>query len=139
MPKNFLNLLYAWEYHKSGLLLIVQNWVVKTCVMFIVGLTGGLATGKSTVLSIFRENGVAVIDADEVARKGRYFYDHFFLYRLCLLSAECYWTELLSWALTLSTYSRNETQWHAVETLVCRSKFVVCHFHSSVQIFSTSC
>lgn len=41
--------------------------------MFIVGLTGGLATGKSTVLSIFRENGVAVIDADEVARKGAYF------------------------------------------------------------------
>ncbi|XP_053623906.1 dephospho-CoA kinase domain-containing protein [Plodia interpunctella] len=37
--------------------------------MFIVGLTGGLATGKSTVLSIFRENGIAVIDADEVARK----------------------------------------------------------------------
>ncbi|XP_028169984.1 dephospho-CoA kinase domain-containing protein-like [Ostrinia furnacalis] len=37
--------------------------------MFIVGLTGGLATGKSTVLSIFREHGVAVIDADEVARK----------------------------------------------------------------------
>ncbi|XP_049885960.1 dephospho-CoA kinase domain-containing protein [Pectinophora gossypiella] len=37
--------------------------------MFIVGLTGGLATGKSTVLSIFRDNGVAVIDADEVARK----------------------------------------------------------------------
>ncbi|XP_039763450.1 dephospho-CoA kinase [Pararge aegeria] len=37
--------------------------------MFIVGLTGGLATGKSTVLSIFRENGVAVIDADEVARQ----------------------------------------------------------------------
>lgn len=38
--------------------------------MFIVGLTGGIATGKSTVLQIFRENGVAVIDADEVARKG---------------------------------------------------------------------
>ncbi|CAH2035458.1 unnamed protein product, partial [Iphiclides podalirius] len=37
--------------------------------MFIVGLTGGLATGKSTVLSIFRDNNVAVIDADEVARK----------------------------------------------------------------------
>ncbi|KOB66423.1 Dephospho-CoA kinase domain-containing protein, partial [Operophtera brumata] len=37
--------------------------------MFIVGLTGGLATGKSTVLSIFREHGIAVIDADEVARK----------------------------------------------------------------------
>lgn len=37
--------------------------------MFIVALTGGLATGKSTVLSIFRENGIAVIDADEVAKK----------------------------------------------------------------------
>ncbi|XP_045784173.1 dephospho-CoA kinase domain-containing protein [Maniola jurtina] len=37
--------------------------------MFIVGLTGGLATGKSTVLSIFRDNGVAVIDADVVARQ----------------------------------------------------------------------
>ncbi|KAJ0183716.1 hypothetical protein K1T71_000139 [Dendrolimus kikuchii] len=37
--------------------------------MFIVGLTGGLATGKSTVLSIFRENGIAVIDADDIARK----------------------------------------------------------------------
>ncbi|XP_062525899.1 dephospho-CoA kinase domain-containing protein [Bombyx mori] len=37
--------------------------------MFIVGLTGGLATGKSTVLSIFKEHGIAVIDADEVARK----------------------------------------------------------------------
>lgn len=40
--------------------------------MFIVGLTGGLATGKSTVLSIFRENGIAVIDADEVARTGTF-------------------------------------------------------------------
>lgn len=38
--------------------------------MFIVGLTGGLATGKSTVLSIFRDNHIAVIDADEVARNG---------------------------------------------------------------------
>ncbi|XP_022121200.1 dephospho-CoA kinase domain-containing protein [Pieris rapae] len=37
--------------------------------MFIVGLTGGLATGKSTVLSIFRENGIAVIDADDIAKK----------------------------------------------------------------------
>lgn len=37
--------------------------------MFIIGLTGGLATGKSTVLNIFKENGIAVIDADEVARQ----------------------------------------------------------------------
>lgn len=44
--------------------------------MFIVGLTGGLATGKSTVLSIFRENGIAVIDADRIARKGIYLRDN---------------------------------------------------------------
>ncbi|CAK1554809.1 unnamed protein product [Leptosia nina] len=37
--------------------------------MLIVGLTGGLATGKSTVLKIFREHGIKVIDADQIARK----------------------------------------------------------------------
>ncbi|XP_043477796.1 dephospho-CoA kinase [Leptopilina heterotoma] len=37
--------------------------------MFIVGLTGGIATGKSTVAAIMREHGIPVIDADIVARK----------------------------------------------------------------------
>ena len=37
--------------------------------MFIVGLTGGIATGKSSVAAIFREHGIPVIDADQVARK----------------------------------------------------------------------
>jgi len=37
--------------------------------MFLVGLTGGIATGKSTVSSAFREYGVAVLDADVIARK----------------------------------------------------------------------
>ncbi|XP_034938164.1 dephospho-CoA kinase [Chelonus insularis] len=36
--------------------------------MFIVGLTGGIATGKSTVCSVFREHGIPVIDADVAAR-----------------------------------------------------------------------
>lgn len=49
--------------------------------MFIVGLTGGLATGKSTVLSIFRENGIAVIDADEVARTGTQLISYYKLLR----------------------------------------------------------
>uniref|UniRef100_A0A1B6EDM8 Dephospho-CoA kinase domain-containing protein n=1 Tax=Clastoptera arizonana TaxID=38151 RepID=A0A1B6EDM8_9HEMI len=37
--------------------------------MFIVGLTGGIATGKSTVSEMFREYGITVLDADKMARK----------------------------------------------------------------------
>jgi len=37
--------------------------------MIWVGLTGGIATGKSTVATILRELGHPVIDADELARR----------------------------------------------------------------------
>ncbi|CAD6228437.1 GSCOCG00012040001-RA-CDS [Cotesia congregata] len=37
--------------------------------MFIVGLTGGIATGKSSVCEIFREHGIPVVDADVAARR----------------------------------------------------------------------
>jgi dephospho-CoA kinase len=33
------------------------------------GLTGGIATGKSTVAEVFRELGEIVLDADELARE----------------------------------------------------------------------
>jgi dephospho-CoA kinase len=36
--------------------------------MRVVGLTGGIASGKSTVSAMFRELGAQVIDADQVAR-----------------------------------------------------------------------
>lgn len=37
--------------------------------MFKVGLTGGIGCGKSTVCGLFREQGVTVIDTDELARE----------------------------------------------------------------------
>lgn len=37
--------------------------------MLWIGLTGGIASGKSTVAKILRELGFAVVDADEVARQ----------------------------------------------------------------------
>jgi len=36
--------------------------------MIVVGLTGGVATGKSTVAKMFKQCGAVVIDADELAR-----------------------------------------------------------------------
>lgn len=42
--------------------------------MFLVGLTGGISSGKSTVSSMLRELGCPIIDADVVARKGRWRY-----------------------------------------------------------------
>lgn len=38
--------------------------------MFLVGLTGGIATGKSTVSLMLKELGVPVIDADLIARQS---------------------------------------------------------------------
>jgi dephospho-CoA kinase len=37
--------------------------------MRVIGLTGGIATGKSTVAALFRELGAIIIDADQIARE----------------------------------------------------------------------
>ncbi len=39
--------------------------------MFLVGLTGGIATGKSTVSNILLQLGCPLVDADKVAREGK--------------------------------------------------------------------
>ena len=37
--------------------------------MLVVGLTGGVASGKTTVSQILREEGAYLIDADQIARE----------------------------------------------------------------------
>ena len=37
--------------------------------MIVAGLTGGIATGKSTVSAIFKSAGAIIIDADRIARE----------------------------------------------------------------------
>jgi dephospho-CoA kinase len=44
--------------------------MVSSAAMILVGLTGGVATGKSTVAKMFARCGAVVIDADQLARKA---------------------------------------------------------------------
>ncbi|XP_002741436.1 dephospho-CoA kinase domain-containing protein-like [Saccoglossus kowalevskii] len=37
--------------------------------MFLIGLTGGIASGKSTVAEMFKELGCTILDADQIARE----------------------------------------------------------------------
>jgi dephospho-CoA kinase len=43
--------------------------VLSSATMILVGLTGGVATGKSTVAKMFKQHGAIIIDADELARE----------------------------------------------------------------------
>ena len=43
--------------------------MISSAAMILVGLTGGVATGKTTVATMFRRCGAVVIDADELARE----------------------------------------------------------------------
>jgi dephospho-CoA kinase len=44
--------------------------MISSAAMILVGLTGGIATGKSTVAKMFKRCGAVVIDADELARNA---------------------------------------------------------------------
>uniref|UniRef100_A0A803XZK4 Dephospho-CoA kinase domain containing n=1 Tax=Meleagris gallopavo TaxID=9103 RepID=A0A803XZK4_MELGA len=53
----------AASWHVFSSLFLFQS------AMFLVGLSGGIASGKSTVVAVLRELGCAVIDADVIARE----------------------------------------------------------------------
>jgi dephospho-CoA kinase len=44
--------------------------MISSAAMILVGVTGGVATGKSTIASMFRQCGAIIIDADELARQA---------------------------------------------------------------------
>jgi hypothetical protein len=48
--------------------------------MRIVGLTGGIASGKSTVSNLFKSHDIPVVDADVVARVCLFFFVFFSLF-----------------------------------------------------------
>ena len=60
---------------------IFIRYLVST--MFLVGLTGGIATGKSSVASMLSSMGIKVIDADLIAREGTFNFlkIHFLIYK----------------------------------------------------------
>ena len=50
--------------------------------MFVLGLTGGIASGKTTATNFFSNKGIQIIDADEISRtlqrKGEAGYNEIF-------------------------------------------------------------
>lgn len=47
---------------------LVSGWV-DAMSKFIIGMTGGIGSGKSTVMSLFQEQGIDCIDSDDIARE----------------------------------------------------------------------
>lgn len=60
----------AWPLVTPGSWFSVSPTSLLPGKMFLVGLTGGIASGKSSVIQVFQQLGCAVIDVDVIARHG---------------------------------------------------------------------
>lgn len=58
-----------WLVHSRYFQLKARNDFAITCAVQLVGLTGGIASGKTTVAKILQQLGAAVVDADALARE----------------------------------------------------------------------
>ncbi|CAN6835372.1 unnamed protein product [Brassica oleracea] len=66
--------------------------------MRIVGLTGGIASGKSTVSNLFKASGIPVVDADVVARVRNTLLSFFFFFlsQNVLKKGSCGWKRVVA-------------------------------------------
>ena len=53
--------------------------------MRLVGLTGGIASGKTSVAAVLKEHGVAILSCDAAAKQGRSSRSTVLLYSLVML------------------------------------------------------
>ena len=60
---------YAGNYGGSLRTNRTGSWTSKE-IMLIFGLTGGIASGKSTVSAVLSDLGCSIVDADVIAREG---------------------------------------------------------------------
>ncbi|CAA7265012.1 unnamed protein product [Cyclocybe aegerita] len=68
-----MNSLWAWVFRISLTYISIYKYhnhdLPSTATMLVVGLTGGIATGKSTVSGILKASKIPVVDADVIARQ----------------------------------------------------------------------
>ena len=59
-----------WDQFSDESVADLQNKDIADCRKFGVGLSGGVATGKSTISGLLRKRGYLVVDADDLARRA---------------------------------------------------------------------
>jgi len=60
---------FRWIYHPHLPALATIVLPMDRSMMYRIGLTGGIASGKSTVAHLFAQHGIGIIDADLIARE----------------------------------------------------------------------